>query len=87
MTNTPFSKRVEILSDLYMENSEEYEEFISDNDIGVPLSVLITQGCATPSDKGIEYINQSFDSFCELLDIDRHGDYNSFDEMIEFANE
>jgi len=84
---TPFSKRVEILSDLYMEYYVDYEQFIEDNDLGVPLAVLITLGCATASATGIEMINQSFDSFCELLDIDNHGEYEDIDSMIEFANE
>lgn len=84
---TPFSKRVEILSDLYIEYSVDYSDFISDNDLGVPLAVSIVQGCATPTDRGELFINQSFDAFCELLDIDNYGDYNDIDSMIAFANE
>lgn len=84
---TPFSKRVEILSDLYMGYYGNYEEFIDDNDLGVPLAVAIIQGCATPTEKGVGFINESFDSFCELLDIDNYGDYEDIDAMIEFSNE
>lgn len=84
---TPFSKRVEILNDLYMDHYDNYDEFISDNDLGVPLAVLMIQGCAIPSDDGVGFINQSFDAFCELLDIDNHGEYEDIDSMIDFANE
>ena len=87
MTNTPFSKQVEILNDLYMDYGDEYSDFIEDNDIGVPLAVFITQGCATATPKGIEMITESFDSLCENLDIDNYGNYESLDYMLEFANE
>lgn len=87
MDKTPFSKKCEILHDLYLNHSTEYEDFILDNDLGVPLAVLIVQGCATPTDKGTQHVSDSFDSLCEILEIDKYGDYETIETMIGFANE
>lgn len=87
MDKTPYSKKVEILHDLYMNDSTEYEEFISHHDIGVPLAVLIFQGCATPTEKGILSISESFDALCEFLEIDKYGDYEDIGTMLTFASE
>ena len=87
MDKTPFSKKVEILHDLYLNHSTEYEDFILDNDLGVPLAVLIIQGCATPTEKGVKSVSDSFDSLCEILEIDKHGEYQNVGVMLTLANE
>jgi hypothetical protein len=87
MDKTPFSKQCQILHDLYLNHSTEYEDFILDNDLGIPLAVLIVQGCATPTDKGMQHVSDSFDSLCEILEIDKYGDYETIETMIGFANE
>ena len=86
MDNTPFSSKCEILYDFYMNYSDEYEEFIDENDIGVPAAVLSYIGAATLTDKGIHSIEETWISLCDILQIDSYGNYPTIEFMMEFAN-
>ena len=87
MAQTPFSKRVEIISAFYSKyaNSEEWQEYFEALDLGVPLAVAIDMGGATATEEGIKWIDEAWDELCETLEIDRHGEYNSFDEVMKYA--
>lgn len=89
MDKTPFSKRVEILHDFYMDysGSEEYDEFISLNDLGFPAAILLYTDAATLTDKGMTHVNDTWNAFCELLEVDSYGEYDNLDSLMEFANE
>jgi len=86
MDSTPFSSKCEILYDLYMNYSDEYEEFIDANDIGVPAAVLSHIGAVTLTDKGIHSIEETWTSLCDILEIDPYGNYPTIEFMMEFAN-
>lgn len=88
MTNTPFSKRVEIVSDFYMHYGYDYEELLATFDLGFPLAVAVAQGGIDKlTDKGIEWIDQTFIGILDQLELDIYGDYDSVDEILELANE
>lgn len=89
MDKTPFSKRVEIMHEFYMDysGSEEYDDFISLNDLGFPAATLSYTGAATLNDNGMAYVNDTWNALCELLGIDSYGDYDNLDSLMEFANE
>jgi hypothetical protein len=87
MDKTPFSKRVEILYNVYLtQRDTDLEDFISSNDLGFPAAVLLTLGAVTPTTVGEGYINKTFDALCNYLDVDNLGDYDSFDNFWEIAN-
>lgn len=87
MTNTPFSKRVEILNDIYLtQRDTDLEDFISSNDLGFPAAVLLTLGAVTLTPFGEGYINETFDALCNYLEIDNLGDYDSLENILEIAN-
>lgn len=85
---TPFSKRVQILTSMYQtERDTAYEDFIQTNDLGFPAAVLLTLGAVTLTDTGTRYVNDTFDALCDLLGIDRYGDFDNLDQMEAIANE
>lgn len=86
---TPFSNQVDILSELYLEYSddEQWQGFLKIYDLGIPLAVAIANGGASANSKGESWINESYIALCELLQIDSHGNYESLEDMLELANE
>jgi len=84
---TNFSNKVAILADLWINyrDDEEFEDFISYNDLGLPLGYIVNTELATPTDQGILYINETFDLLCAALELDLEKDYESLQQMFELA--
>lgn len=89
MDKTPFSKRVEILHDFYLDysGSDEYDDFILLNDLGLPAAVLSMMGAVTLTDIGISYVENTWRDFCELIEVDHMGNYNSLSQMLDMEDE
>lgn len=83
MDTTPFSKRCEILSELWMNHKDEetFEEFIEYNDLGLPMAHLIDEKLVEPTRQGQIYIDETFDLLLNVLDIEDEG-YDSLSEML-----
>lgn len=90
MTNTPFSKRVEILGDYYANMCE---------DVGTMSSALMQDHrdtfwiCLAANVKYVSieprfhsFVNDAWDVFCEHLGIDKYGDFDSLDNLIDLVN-
>jgi hypothetical protein len=84
---TNFSNKVAILADLWINyrDDEEFEDFISYNDLGLPLGYIVNTELATPTDQGTMYINETFDLLCAALELDLEKDYESLQQMFELA--
>jgi hypothetical protein len=84
---TNFSNKVAILADLWINyrDDEQFEDFISYNDLGLPLGYIVNTELATPTDQGILYINETFDLLCAALELDLEKDYESLQQMFELA--
>ena len=82
---TTFGKKVEILSDLWInyKDDSDFDDFIEYNDLGLPLAYLITSDLASPSDAGVLYIDETFNLLCAALDIDLDAEYQSLNEMFD----
>lgn len=85
---TNFSNKVAILADLWINyrDDENFEDFISYNDLGLPLGYIVNTELATPTDQGMLYINETFDLLCAALDLDLEKTYDSLQQMFELAN-
>lgn len=88
MSKTPFSKKCEILGDLWLYYREEaatnenWSEFFAWADIALPLSHMVSQGFAvlTATDEGVEaekFIEDAWITFCEIIAIDPDKNYES----------
>lgn len=87
-TNTDFSKKCEILGDLwlnYKEGVDGFEfvhDFIEYNDVGLPLAFCLWQEIVAPTDIATRYINESWELLLEGLSLDDIG-FSSLAELLE----
>lgn len=60
---TTFDNKVAILADLWMSyrNDIQFEDFISYNDLGLPLAYLLDSGIIEITDKAKGFIEETFD--------------------------
>lgn len=81
---TPFSKRCEILSELWMNyrDNETFEEFIEYNDLGLPMAHLIAENLVEATRQGEIYIDETFELLLNVLSIE-DDNYDSLAEMLE----
>jgi hypothetical protein len=80
---TPFDVRCEILSDLWMDHrhQEDFEDFISYNDLGLPLAFLINENLVTPAELAKNMINETFDLFIAAMETEDTG-FDSLDDLL-----
>lgn len=87
MTNTPFSKQVEIVSDFYLHMGYDYPDLLAGYDLGFPLAVALTKGGVEDiTDLGRRWISEAFIGICDELDLDIYGDYETLGDMVALAN-
>ena len=81
---TPFSKRCEILSELWINyrDNETFEEFIEYNDLGLPMAHLIAENLVEATRQGEIYIDETFELLLNVLSIE-DDNYDSLAEMME----
>lgn len=90
MTNTPFSKQVEIVSDFYEVYADDYPQIKSSYDIGLPLAFAINYGGVSEdglTDIGREWIVESYKAICNTFGVDHYGEYDSIEEMFDLDDE
>lgn len=85
MDSTPFSKKCEILNDFYMDyaGSDEYDDFITVNDLGFPAAVLSVMGAATLTDIGKYQVEETWVNLCNMIEVDHMGEYDSLSQIME----
>ena len=66
-----FSDRCGILGQFWFEfrDDEKLSDFISYNDIGLPLAWFIATGVVTPNPMAEDYINETFNLFLAALEV------------------
>ena len=62
-------------------NSGEYEEFFDYNDLGIPLSIAITQDMVILTDAGEELLDETWKDLCLLFDANPDDEYESIDDL------
>jgi hypothetical protein len=84
-TVTPFSNRVAILADLWIGHrfEEEFEDFVSYNDIGLPLAYAMDNKIIDDKQtQAIAFINETWDIFVDSLGLEDTG-FDNLDEMLD----
>jgi hypothetical protein len=83
---TGFSKKCEILGDLYANYGQdpEFRDFVEFNDLGLPLAYLTSEGLCELSTDGERYIEETWILFVKSLGIDDTG-FEDIDEMFQAA--
>jgi hypothetical protein len=80
---TSFDNKCEILSDLWMDhrNQEDFEDFISYNDLGLPLAFLIDSELVTPSEMAKKMVEETFELLLAALEVKDTG-FDSLDDLL-----
>jgi len=80
---TTFENKAAILAELWLDyrESEEFAEFISSNDIGLPLAYVVSNGIVKTTKEATKFIE---DTFSEFLSLCGYEDLNfeSLDEIL-----
>ena len=81
----PMAKKLQILSDLYLNYREddEFKEFAEYNDLGLPLAHLVTSGLAELKTEGFVYVSETYDLLVDAMGLPADEEYESLEEMIE----
>lgn len=76
MSKTPFSKKVEILGQVWVwyrndpKRDEGWLEFFEWHDVGLPLAYFAKQGFASIKQDAKKYIDTAWNDYCHMLEID-----------------
>lgn len=62
-------------------NSGEYDEFFDYNDLGIPLSIAITQDMVILTDSGEQLLNETWNELCLLFNANPDDEYESIDDL------
>ena len=76
--------KCEILFDLSMKygNDPMWKPYFDVYDVGVPLARFIVMDWATPTESGIECIEEAWVDLCRLIMVDPEGEYEMLDDMV-----
>jgi len=62
-------------------NSGEYDEFFDYNDLGIPLSIAITQDMVILTDSGEQLLDETWKELCLLFEANPDDEYESIDDL------
>lgn len=84
---TPIAIRAEILADLWLNyrDDEEFKDFFSYNDLGLPLSYALSQSVIETNATVEKLIGETFDLFLAALQIESDEGYDSLDGIFSIA--
>jgi hypothetical protein len=62
-------------------NSGEYDEFFDYNDLGIPMSIAITQDMVILTDAGEQLLEETWKELCLLFNANPDDEYESIDDL------
>jgi hypothetical protein len=62
-------------------NSGEYDEFFDYNDLGIPMSIAVTQDMVILTDSGEELLEETWKELCLLFEANPDDEYESIDDL------
>ena len=80
---TTFENKCLILAELWIDYRDEadFVDFVSYNDLGLPLGFLVAEDLVTPSKKAIEMITDTWDMLLASLEVEDSG-FTTIDELM-----
>jgi hypothetical protein len=84
---TPFDFACSILAELWINHKEdkEFVDFISYNDLGLPLAFLIDSEIVTPTEIAIKYIEETWIILLASLGVEDVG-FESLEDLFKHRN-
>jgi len=84
-----FSDKCGILGQFWFEyrDDDKLGEFISYNDVGLPLAWFIATGVVTPNPMAEDYVNETFNLFIAALNVteDELGEVDNLNDLLAIA--
>ena len=86
MTETTFQNKCNILSELWMNyrHDQNFEEFISYNDLGLPLAYILSSGIANATEASERFVGETFNLLLSSLEVDDTG-FETLDDIFMSA--
>ena len=92
----PFSNKCNVLSQLwqtwqdakYDENiviDKSWEDFFMWADVGLPLAFCVANNLATHTEDGQKIIEDTYSTFCQVMDVSDELEYANLDDILETA--
>lgn len=84
-----FETKCLILSDLWINYKEDeaLEDFVTYNDLGLPLAYFINTDLVKPNEEAFPYIDETYDLLVEALGLDKNDEFSSLAEMLDKSEE
>lgn len=81
--NTTFDNKCAIIGELWMSyrNDSQFEDFISYNDLGLPLGFLVAEKLVKPNELAKSMVNETFDLLLAALEREDEG-FESLDDVF-----
>lgn len=78
-----FANKCNCLADLWMgyRGDPEFKDFVSYNDLGLPLGFLVSEGLVEPAPLAKSMVEESYELLLASLDRE-DGDYESIDDLM-----
>jgi hypothetical protein len=82
-TKTPYNKRCEIISDLWIKYGDEevLSDFMSYNDLGLALAFAIHEDIVKTTTLAEAYVNETFDLLLEAMKLEDKG-FEDLDQIL-----
>jgi hypothetical protein len=86
ITTTPFSKKCEILGELWLSyrSEENLEDFLEYNDLGLPIAYAIANDIVKSTDLAKAFVEETFDLLLASLEIEDRN-WDNLDELLSMA--
>jgi hypothetical protein len=86
---TPYNIKYAILSQLWTDYQDDkrMSDFFEYNDLGLPLAFMLDQKIVESTPIAQVYIEETFELFCEALELDSDEQYESLNEMFDLQAE
>lgn len=85
---THFSNQASILGELWLNyrDDENFDDFVSYNDLGLPLAYAISAGIVDNNPTAEKFVRESFELLLAALDIEDVG-FETLDEMFGLSED
>jgi len=86
MSITTQESKADILSELWLgyKNDQNFEDFFSYNDLGLPLAYAISNGIVKATEQSNKFIDETFSLLLASLEIEDEG-YDGLDDIFLMA--
>lgn len=84
MPETPLTNKANILSELWLNyrTDDQFKDFVEYNDLGLPLSYVLSQGIVSYTPQAESFVNETFSLLLEALDIEEDLGYDDLYDVL-----